>query len=368
MTKRGCLDIEKTHEHQTVVFKSRPRVVGSYSVAGKREAKGPIGEYFSETFVDCLWGEKTHEQCEQKMFETAIKGAVAEAGVKPELILGGDLLNQITSTSFAARGFDSMFVGLYGACSTMALGIAVASVFVDGGFVKNAVAVAGSHFATAERQYRTPLELGNQRSPLSQWTVTGAGATVIAANPLGGLSPKTSSPQGSADCFLAKDAPAGCAITVSSATFGKVVDYGIVDVNNMGGAMSPAAMTTLCAHFRDTGRVPSDYDAIFTGDLGKLGEEVLRNLMRDEGFELDARYSDCGRLIYDAKQNLYQGGSGCGCSAVTLNGFIMDKLRKGEWKRVLFCATGALMSPVTAFQGNSIPGIAHAVVFETVDK
>jgi stage V sporulation protein AD len=221
----------------------------------------------------------------------------------------------------------------------MALTLAVAAVMVDAKHIKNAVVCAGSHFATAERQYRTPLELGNQRPPVSQWTVTGCGASVLSCD---GSGPR-----------------------ITCATFGKVIDWGVKDVNNMGAAMAPAAAATLIAHFNDTGRKPEDYDAVFSGDLGKLGENILRDLLANANYPVDARYSDCGRIIFSEEQNLYQGGSGCGCSAVTLNGFILDKLRKKKYKRVLFVATGALLSPVSSYQGNTVPCIAHAVVIES---
>jgi stage V sporulation protein AD len=239
------------------------------------------------------------------------------------------------------------------------------SVMVDGGFVKNAVVSAGSHFATAERQYRYPLELGNQRPPASQWTVTGDGSCALSA----GGDPQPSDVRNGLTDKISSSAPKalGCGghPRITHATFGKVIDWGVIDVNNMGAAMAPAAAATLVAHFLDTKRTPNDYDAIFSGDLGKVGEEILRDIMKDEGFTLGANYNDCGRIIYCEEQNLYQGGSGCGCSAVVLNSFIMQKLRTGEYKRILFLATGALLSPVSSFQGNSIPGIAHAVVIES---
>lgn len=352
MKKRGIEDIEKVCGGQTVHYRSAPHIIGNYCIAGEKEGQGPLKEYFDLVIDDCYFGEKTHEQAEQKMYENAISGAIkssklAKGDVK--MMMAGDLLNQIISSSFTARSFDAMFVGLYGACSTMALSLAVGSLFVDGGYVDNVVVCAGSHFATAERQYRTPLELGNQRSPLSQWTVTGVGSSVL-------CHPKK---------LPAGHAPNGKTVVVTGATFGKVHDFGVKDVNNMGAAMAPAAAATIMAHFKDTGATPADYDAIFTGDLGKLGEELLRKMLGDNGYVMDARYNDCGRLVFDEKQNLYQGGSGCGCSAITFNGFIMNKLRRGEYRRVLFVATGALLSPVSSYQGETIPGIAHAVVIES---
>ena len=348
MAKRGTQDTKKEHKNQTVFFNNTPYIVGSFSIVGEKEGQGPLGKTFSKVLDDCYWGEKTHEACEQKMFEYAIRGAIKDAGMEPgqvDMIMAGDLLNQIISSSFAARSFDIMFIGLYGACSTMALTLAMGASMVDARHVNSVVVSAGSHFATAERQYRTPLELGNQRPPVSQWTVTGVGSSVIARGH--NASTQQSAPR------------------ITCATFGKVVDWGVQDVNNMGAAMAPAAAATLVAHFRDTGRTPAEYDAIFTGDLGKLGENLFRDLMANANYPVGANYSDCGRLIYSEEQNLFQGGSGCGCSAVTFNGFIMDKLRRGEYKRILFVATGALLSPVSSYQGNTIPGIAHAVVIES---
>jgi stage V sporulation protein AD len=319
-------------------------------LVGAKEGTGPLGRTFSRIIEDEYFGEKTHEAAEQKMFETAIDGAIKNSGLGRadiDLMLSGDLLNQITSSSFAARSFDIAFVGLYGACSTMALTLGVGAALLDGGHFKNLVVSAGSHYATAERQYRTPLELGNQKPPVSQWTVTGCGACVLS---------------GGATRNRKGKGPAHPKIT--AVTFGKVQDWGTMDSNNMGAAMAPAAAATLIAHFRDTGRTADDYDAIFSGDLGKLGENILRDLLANGGYPVDARYSDCGRMIFDAKQHPFQGGSGCGCSAVVLNGFIMDKLRRREYRRVLFVATGALLSPVSSFQGNTIPGIAHAIVLE----
>ena len=327
----------------TIFFKHQPRIIGWYSVAGKKESEGPLASTFSRIVKDEYFGEKTHEGAERKLFITAIQGAIQNAGVKPDVVFAGDLLNQIVSSSFAMREIGLPYVGVYGACSTMALSLLVAATFVDAGVVKTAVAAAGSHFATAERQYRTPLELGNQRPPSSQWTVTGSGATV--------LSSKKQSK-----------------IAVTCGTIGRVVDYGVKDVNNMGAAMAPAAADTLVRHFKNTKTQPSDYDAIFSGDLGCIGAEALRDLLKDEGYDLGERYYDCGNLIFTGSQKVDMGGSGCGCSAVTLNGFILDKFQKGEFHKVLFMATGALLSPTTTFQGETTPGIANAIVIEEVTE
>jgi len=339
--KRGVKESKKTHSNQTIRFKNAPVIISGYSIAGKKESEGPMGGNFHHIMKDEYFGEKTHEAAEQKMFEYAVRGAIKNAGLQPtdvEIMLSGDLLNQITSSSYAARSFDMLFVGLYGACSTMALGLAVGACMVNAGYFDTLVTSAGSHFATAERQYRTPLELGNQKPPVAQWTVTGVGASVIASK---GDGPK-----------------------ITAATFGKVRDWGTRDPNNMGAAMAPAAASTIIAHFRDTGTTPDDYCQIFTGDLGKLGESVLRDLLASEGYPVGANYTDCGRMIYDHAQHSFMGGSGCGCSAVIFNGFILDKFKKGEYKKILLVGTGALLSPTASFQGNTIPAIAHAVVVE----
>ncbi len=325
----------------TIIFKNQPRIVGWYSVAGKKESQGPLGQTFSRIVEDEYFGGKTHEVAERRLFVTAIQGAIQVAGVQPDLVFAGDLLNQIVSSSFAMRDIGLPYVGIYGACSTMALTLINAAAYVDAGLVHSTVAAAGSHFATAERQYRTPLEFGNQRPPSSQWTVTGAGATVLSAA-------KTSR------------------IAVTCATIGRVVDYGVKDVNNMGACMAPAAADTLERHFANTHTQPADYDAIFSGDLGQIGEEALRDLMKERGYDLGQNYYDCGKLIYAEEQKVDMGGSGCGCSAVTLNGFILDKFKRGDYHKVLFMATGALLSPTTCFQGETIPGVANAVVIEEV--
>lgn len=327
---------------KTITFKNKPRIIGWYSVAGKKESEGPLSATFSQIVDNEYFGCKTHEEAERKMLKFAIIGAIKDAGIKKEavdIVFAGDLLNQIVSSSFAMREIGVPFVGVYGACSTMALSLINAAVFTDSGAISAAVAGVGSHFATAERQYRFPLEFGSQRPPFSQRTVTGAGAAVISGTGKSNIS-------------------------ISSATVGRVIDMGIKDANNMGGAMAPAAVDTLFNHFQNTKTAPEDYDAIFTGDLGIIGEQIVRDMMKSKDYDMGIRYSDCGRLVFGEGQNSDMGASGCGCSAITLNGYILSKLQKGEYKRVLFAATGALMSPTTTFQGESIPCIAHAVVLE----
>ena len=256
-----------------------------------------------------------------------------------DAVFSGDLLNQCISSAFAMKDSHVPYLGLYGACSTMAESLGLAALMIDGGYAGLTAAVTGSHFCSAERQFRFPLEYGGQRPPTAQWTVTGAGAVILRS---GGTGPQ-----------------------VTHVTFGSIVDAGVKDMNDMGAAMAPAAFETLKAHFADTGRGPQDYDAIFTGDLGALGHDILQKLFRDEGVELGCTYMDCGVLLFDRNtQEVKAGGSGCGCSASVLGGHILRGMEKGVWNRVLFAATGALMSPVSAQQGSSIPGICHAVAIE----
>lgn len=323
---------------QTVQFSNPVKIIGNYSIVGEKEGEGNFKDFFDYILKDDTFGEKSYEKAERKLLEHAIINALTKAGVQIkdlDLLISGDLLNQIISSSFAAREYDLTFLGLYGACSTMAEALAVGSVFIDGNCFNKVACATGSHFSAAERQYRFPLELGNQRPPVSQWTITGAGCTVLSNG--------------------------GSDIEITNATFGKVTDYGINDVNNMGAAMAPAAMSTLISHFEDTNTTPEDYDLILTGDLGKLGSEILLDLMEHKGYKLKDNYNDCGQMIYNNNQKTYQGGSGAGCSAVILNSYVIKKMKEGAYKRVLFAATGALLSTLSSQQGESIPGICHAV-------
>ena len=333
--------MKRKRGNQTVFFKNKPIIIGNYSIVGPKEGKGPLRDYFSKIEEDDLFGQKTYEKAERTMIEQSLRGAVENAGIKfgdVRLFLSGDLLNQIISSSYAARSFDIPYVGVFGACSTMAESLALGACLVDGGLFDTVACATSSHFSTAERQFRFPLELGNQRPPTSQWTVTGSGSPILSCK---GHGPR-----------------------ITCATFGKVTDYGINDVNNMGAAMAPAAMNTLIAHFKDTNTKPEDYDLILSGDLGKLGSEILIDLMEDHGYKLGLNYKDCGQIIFKRNQNVLMGGSGCGCSATVFNSIILDKIKKGEYKKVLFMATGALLSTTSSQQGESIPGIAHAVVIE----
>lgn len=326
----------------TICFYNKPSIIATSTIAGPKEAEGNIGKYIEKKVNDDTLGEKTYEKAECKMLTYAIEHAIKNSGLKISdigLLISGDLLNQIISSSFSARQFDIPFLGVYNACSTMSEAFAIGATFVDGGYYENVVAATGSHFSTAERQYRYPLELGCIRPPQSQWTVTGAGGAVISS--IKGDFPK-----------------------ITFATFGKVTDYGVVDANNMGAAMAPAARRTLITHFEDTCRTPDYYDVILTGDLGALGSRILKHLMREKGYNIDKNHVDCGELIYNIDEREYQGGSGAGCSAVTFNSYFYKKLTEKKINRILFVATGALLSTTSSQQGESIPSVAHAVAIE----
>ena len=326
---------------QRIVFPHAPRIIAASTVAGTKECEGIVGRYVETALSDDMFGESTYEKAECKMLSHVIDGAIANAGLRREqidVIISGDLLNQIISASFAARDFSVPFLGVYGACSTMAESLALAAALIDGGYVRRAVAATGSHFASAERQYRYPLELGCTRPPQSQWTVTGAGASLVAAK--------------------------GDGIRITSATLGKVVDFGITDVNNMGAAMAPAAADTILTHFRETGEEADAYDLIVTGDLGALGSRILKDLTWEKGLDIGEHHVDCGEIVYNVLEDEFQGGSGAGCSAVVLNSYLRTKMLAGEFRRILFIATGALLSTVSSGQGESIPCIAHAVTLE----
>ncbi len=326
---------------QTIKLKKQPRIIGSYTIVGPKEGQGNFGKYFDYIMKDDSFGEKTYEKAERKMIENAIVGVIEKAKLLPkdiDILLAGDLLNQIVSSSYAARAFQFPFLGVYGACSTMAESMAVGSVLVDGGYFDNVVCCTGSHFSTAERQYRFPLELGNQRPPTSQWTVTGAGSCALS---LHGEGPK-----------------------ISMITFGKVIDWGVNDVNNMGAAMAPAARDTMLRHFKNTKTTPGDYDLIVTGDLGKLGSEILIDLMEDEGVMLGVNYCDCGQMYFKREQKTLCGASGAGCCATVFNSYIVEKMRDGQYKKILFLPTGALLSATSTQQGDTIPCVCHAIVIE----
>ncbi len=334
---------------QTIFFKNKPRIAATGTIAGPKECQGVVGRCVDKALTDDMFGESTYEKAECKMLSFAISQAIGNAGAterEADMLVSGDLLNQIISASFAARDFKIPFLGVYGACSTLAEAYAIAATLIDGGYIQTAVAATGSHFSSAERQYRYPLELGNTRPPQAQWTVTGAGGAFIA----------------DAGSPFAKDSK----VAITSATIGRVVDFGITDVNNMGAAMAPAAADTIFQHLKDTGRKPQEYDLILTGDLGALGSRIVKDLLWEKGVDTQENHVDCGEIVYKVIEDEFQGGSGAGCSAVVFNSYIMDKLRRGEIRSVLLAATGALLSTVSSGQGESIPCICHAVSIERV--
>ena len=335
--------------NQTIYFKNKPQIVSVSTVAGPKECEGIVGRYVETALADDMFGEETYEKAERKMLSSVIDGAIANAGLKHgdiDLLVSGDLLNQIISASFAARDIYVPFFGVYGACSTMAESLALAATFTDGGYCKRVVAATGSHFASAERKYRYPLELGTTRPPQSQWTVTGAGAALVA------------------DRKTAEEMKKDDGISITCATVGKVVDFGVTDVNNMGAAMAPAAANTILTHFRNTREEPEDYDLIVTGDLGALGSRIVKDLTWEKGLDISPNHVDCGEIIYNVVEDEFQGGSGAGCSAVVLNSYLHAKMMAGGFHKILFVATGALLSTVSSGQGESIPCIAHAVTLE----
>ncbi len=317
-----------------------PPVISAWaSVAGKKESEGPLGKYFDVIQTDSYFGEKTWEQGEKKMQQIAMQTLINKAGISETnigLVFSGDLLNQCIGSSFTLRNMDIPHVGLYGACSTMAESLMMASMAVGGGFSDHVIAMTSSHFASSERQYRFPLGYGGQRTPTAQWTVTGSGAALVSST---GKGPK-----------------------ITACTIGTVTDLGIKDANNMGAAMAPAALSTIRAHFEDLKLSSNDYDLIVTGDLGQVGKDALLTLSQREGLGLGGKLTDCGTLVFDLlKQDVHAGGSGCGCSAITLCGYLLDKIASGKINRILFCGTGALLSPTSTQQGLPIPGVCHAV-------
>jgi len=327
---------------QSFCFTEKPVITHWASIAGKKESEGPLARYYDKTSQDSYFGQKTWEQAEKAMQQIALNTLAEKAQLTPQefgLVFSGDLLNQCIGSSFSLRNLNIPHLGLYGACSTMAESLLLASMTVGGGFSDRVVAMTSSHFASSERQYRFPLNYGGQRPPTAQWTVTGSGAALVCKN--------------------------GSAPRISGCTIGTVTDLGIKDANNMGAAMAPAAFATIAAHFRDFSVDASHYDLIITGDLGQLGKEILIKLCSDNGIPVGGKLADCGTLVFDnIKQDVHSGGSGCGCSAITLCGYLLDNLKFGKLKRILFCGTGALLSPTSTQQGLPISGVCHAVAIE----
>lgn len=386
---------------------SKPVYIKSgFTIVGPKEGDGNFGDCFDIVLKNDLWCEKSYEKCESKMQRDAISGAIKKAGLKREdvdILLGGDLLNQLSATSLAARNFPSAYLGLYNACSTFSETLIVGAMIISGGYAHTVSCSTSSHFASAERQYRFPLELGNQRTPTAQWTVTGAGCSILSDE-----MPSLINHQVYEDDIIAIDdnmnidkktlekykksiekqkkvidkeksniiednfdklnndylKPNAYCVCASGFTLGKVVDLGIDDEANMGAAMAPAAADTILTHFKESERTPDYYDGIFTGDLGRFGKETLEYLLSKEGLTLPKYYADCGASYFTAEQKTFQGGSGAGCVNTVFNGYILKKMQRGELKRVLLVPTGALLNKDTPLQKETIPGVAHAVVLE----
>ena len=330
---------DRKRGRQSFVPEVPPVITAWASVAGKKESEGPLGHTFDIKNSDTYFGQKTWEQAEKHMQQQALNKLIEKSGLSRsdiDLVFSGDLLNQCIGSSFTLRNSHIPHLGLYGACSTMAESLLLSTMAVGGGFAHRVVAMTSSHFASSERQYRFPLGYGGQRTPTSQWTVTGSGAALVC------------------------DSGSGPRIT--ACTIGTVTDLGIQDANNMGAAMAPAAYDTIRAHFEDLKTGPEDFDRIVTGDLGQVGKELLLELARRDGVSLGGKLVDCGTLVFDtAKQDVHAGGSGCGCSAIALCGHLLGELKTGKLKKILFCGTGALLSPTSTQQGLPIPGVCHGV-------
>ena len=326
---------------QTIKFNTPPTILETSSIVGPKEGQGPLAKYFDQCLEDEFWGEKTWEKAESKIIKETVNTVISKSGVPSDqidLMIAGDLLNQCISSSFGLREANIPFLGVFGACSTFVESMCIGSICVES-FAKNVLCATSSHFCSAEKQFRFPLELGNQRTPTAQWTVTGSGAAIITQSGMGPY--------------------------ITHITPGKIIDMGIKDANNMGAAMAPAFCETLITHFLDTGRSPNYYDAIISGDLGHVGKEIAIDIAKARGYNIKPNYNDCGVLIFDKeKQDTHSGGSGCGCCGSVFSGYFFKQLKAKKLKKVLLIATGALMNSTSSQQGESIPGIAHAISIE----
>ena len=327
---------------QTFKLSNPVSIKETASIVGPKESNGPLAKYFDKCIEDEFYGESSWEKAESKFIKSATEMLIAKSGISNKDIdfcFAGDLLNQCISSCFGLRETNIPFFGIFGACSTFVESLILGAMAIDGNFAKNVLCAVSSHFCSAEKQFRFPLELGNQRPPTSQWTVTGSGA-----------------------CILSKE---GTYPYITHVTPGKIIDMGIKDVNNMGSAMAPAAIDTLITHFQDTSRDPDYYDGIFTGDLGYIGKDILLDIVKTKGYDITNNYNDCGILIFDKnKQDTHSGGSGCACCASVFSGYLYKKLKEKKLNKILLIATGALTNSTTSQQGESIPGIAHAVSIE----
>jgi len=323
----------------TVMFHKKPSILSFAAVVGKKEGEGPYGKYFDSIEPDAYFGQKSWEKAESENLRRSVSLTLEKGKLKNtdiDFVISGDLLNQCISSGYALRDLSIPFFGVYGACSTMAESLVLGSLIVGGNAAKHVLCATSSHFCSAEKQFRTPLEYGGQRTPNSQWTVTGSGSAVVGENSV--------------------------APYVEAVSCGRIVDLGVTDIGNMGAAMAPAFVDTINRHLTALKRTPEDYDLILSGDLGLIGKSIAEELLVKEGIDVKDRYNDCGAMIFDKeRQDTHAGGSGCGCAASILCGYVLPEMKKGRFKRVLFAATGALMSPTATFQGESIPGISHAI-------
>ena len=333
---------------QTIMLDSLPYILETSSIVGPKEAEGPLAKYFDQCLEDEFWGEKSWEKAESKIIKENVNLVIAKSGIPSTSIdysFAGDLLNQCISSCFGLRETNIPFFGVFGACSTFVESMCLGSIFIDAGAAKNVLCATSSHFCSAEKQFRFPLELGNQRPQSAQWTVTGSGAAILSNTDLGKNCPQ-----------------------ITYLTPGKIIDMGIKDANNMGAAMAPAALDTLITHLQDTGRKPSYYDAIITGDLGYVGKEILTEMSETKGYNIKNNYNDCGVLIFDREtQDTHSGGSGCACVGSVFSAYFYKMLKGHTINRVLLIATGALMNSTSSQQGESIPSIAHAISIENLN-
>lgn len=351
----------KTFGSSSISFEQPVYIESAASIVGKKEGEGPLSEKFDMICQDPMFGADTWEAAESSMQKEAAALAIGKAGLSPSdirMVFAGDLLAQTIASSFGIAEMGIPFYGLYGACSTMGESLSLGAMSVAAGYGEYVLCATSSHFATAEKEFRYPLGYGNQRPLSATWTVTGSGACVLGSHP-----PK---PSGTPD-FLPLRSGAGCAV-IAGITTGRVIDFGFRDSLNMGGCMAPAACDTIYQNLFDFGRSPSDYDAIFTGDLGSVGRTILLDLLKEKNIDISSVHQDCGLLIYDSQtQDTHSGGSGCGCAAAVLTSHILPEVASGKWKRILFVPTGAMLSKVSFNEGASVPGIAHALVIEHAD-
>ena len=343
-------DGSKMAGKQSIIFRNPPYIIAGSSMAGKKEGEGPLGNLIDTIHEDALLGKNTWEEAESEFMKLAAQKVLEKAGLKNSdirYLIGGDLLGQLIATSFGIAELNIPIFGVYGACSTMGESMLIGSILVEGGYANRVIAITSSHFAGAEKQFRFPLDYGNQRPYSASWTVTGSGAVIIASHKAN--KKKEKEPD----------------IVITGVTGGKIVDYGIKDSMNMGAAMAPAAFETIKQNFEDFNIEPSYYDQIITGDLGYIGKNILIELLKEKDYDISDRYIDCGIEIFNKDtQDTHAGGSGCACSAITFTSHVLKQLREGVWKRVLFVPTGALLSQVSFNEGNAVPGIAHAVMVE----